>query len=237
MKKQLLALAFVLCAIKGLAADATAVCPDQSDFPWIVCQPVNQLVPIGSTAVFSVTANNGPLTYQWLSNGIAMTDQTNASLVLTNVQPSTAGFYSCNLSKDWEVVPTRSASLLVYTNYVNPATGVDPVTIFAPPVISGGKSGTCPGSYAGYVIYTKTAANGWGWAPDTNNTTTFTASDGGGRLDTSVIYTGKNLDSGCALTTVTIPNPPYSPKYRFAIYFPNNVPTTNYPIVLDGFLP
>ena len=30
-------------------------------------------------------------------------------------------------------------------------------------------------------------------------------------------------------------NPPFSPLYRFAIYFPNNVLTTNYPIILTGF--
>jgi len=111
-----------------------------------------------------------------------------------------------------------------------------PITVFGAPVASGGTQGTCPGAYAGYVIYTKTIAQGWGWAPSTN-TTTFTAADGGGRTNTKVVYNGKNFDSGCALTNVTIPNPPPSPKYRFAIYFPNNVPTTNYPIILTGFDP
>jgi len=112
----------------------------------------------------------------------------------------------------------------------------DPITVFGLPTTGGGTQGTCPGSYAGYVIYTKTIAQGWGWAPLTN-TTVFTASDGGGRTDTKIAYNGKSLDSGCAQTTVTIPNPPPSAKYRFGIYFPNNVPTTNYPIILTGFAP
>ena len=34
------------------------------------------------------------------------------------------------------------------------------VTVFATPVTSNGSSGVCPGSYAGYVYYTKTVANG-----------------------------------------------------------------------------
>jgi|SRR5882724_1629654 len=111
-----------------------------------------------------------------------------------------------------------------------------PITVFGLPVTGGGTQGTCPGTYAGYVIYKKTIAQGWGWAPS-SGTNVFTASDGGGRTDTKVVYNGKSLDSGCAQTTVSIPNPPFSAKYRFAIYFPNNVPTTNYPIILNGFNP
>jgi hypothetical protein len=164
-----------------------------------------------------------------------MSGQTNSSFTVTNAQISDVALYSCNIAKDMEFVPTRAASLSVYTNTV--VNGVDPVTVFSPPVTSSGSIPNCPGSYAGYVNFTKTIANGWGWAPDTNNTTVFTASDGGGRLDTSVMYNGKFADTGCGQTTVTIPNPPISAKYRFAIYFPTNVPTTNYPIVLDGFLP
>ncbi len=116
----------------------------------------------------------------------------------------------------------------------NPKLG-PPITVFGGPVASSGTQGTCPGAYAGYVIYTKSLP-AWGWSISTN-TTTFTAADGGGRTDTKIVYNGKNFDSGCALTNVTIPNPPASQKYRFAIYFPSNVPTTNYPIILTGFDP
>ena len=110
------------------------------------------------------------------------------------------------------------------------------VTVFAAPVTSSGSNGFCPGSYTGYVFYSKTVGNGWGWAPSTN-TTLFTAADGGGRTDTKVYFLGKLNDTGCNQTSVTIPNPPTSLKYRFYIYFTNNVPTTNYPIVLTGFDP
>jgi hypothetical protein len=234
MTKKILTLAFL--ATIGLMARA-ADCPDQSEFPWIVCQPVDQMVHVGSDATFSVNATNGPLDYQWLSNGIAMDGQTNDTLIITNAQFSYAAFYSCDVVKDWEVVPTRAATLFVYTNTVNPATGVDPVTVYAPVSSASGREGTCPGSFIGYALYSKTSANGWGWDPDTNNTTVFTASDGGGRTNTSVAYNGRNSDSGCGLATVTVPNPPLSSAYRFTIFFPNNLPTTNYPIVLDGFLP
>ena len=109
-------------------------------------------------------------------------------------------------------------------------------TIFAAPANVGGTIAGCPGTYAGSVSYTK-ANPAWGWAPDTANTTVFTAADGGGRTDTKIYFQGKLGDNGCNLSTVTVPNPPTSTKYRFTIYFPNNVPTTNYPIILTGFLP
>jgi|GEM_PF-2581915 hypothetical protein len=112
----------------------------------------------------------------------------------------------------------------------------DPITVFAAPVVSGGSQGTCPGSYAGYVNYIKTVQQGWGWTPETNSIS-FTATDGSGRTNTKVEYVGKKGDSSCNQTTVTIPNPPYSAAYRFTIYFTNNVPTTNYPIILNGFNP
>ena len=139
-----------------------------------------------------------------------------------------------------DAVPTRAASLdvVVPASMAAPdgVLGGGPIVVFGGPKASNGTQGTCPGKYAGYINYTKTISQGWGWVPSTN-TTTFTASDGGGRTDTTITYMGISYDSGCNQTSVTIPNPPYSPSYRFTIYFPKNVPTTNYPIVLTGFNP
>jgi len=108
-----------------------------------------------------------------------------------------------------------------------------PIIVSAVPVASSGTNGLCPGGYAGYVTYTKTAAAGWGWAP-TN--TVHTATDTN-RTDTKVDFLGKLNDTGCNQTTVAVPQPCPSTKYRFTIYFPDNVPTNSYPILLDGFAP
>jgi len=113
--------------------------------------------------------------------------------------------------------------------------GTTPITVFGTPQSGNGTVGSCSFSYIGYISYTRTVAQGWGWAPDTNSTTIFTAADGGGRTNTLVVYSGKNGDTGCGQTSVAVPNLPPSPKYRFTIYFSNNVPTTNYPIILMGF--
>jgi hypothetical protein len=112
--------------------------------------------------------------------------------------------------------------------------GAGSITVYDPPVASAGREGTCPGSFSGYVEYIPVTA--WGWTPATN-TTIFTAANGGGRSDVRIEYMGEYGDSGCNLTNVTIPNPPTSPAYDFAIYFQSNPPTTNYPIILTGFNP
>lgn len=226
----------ILAAIAGLVVIVGCkTCPNQAEFPRITHQPEDQLVPMGATATFVVKAINGPLAYQWVRNGAVLTGQTNSSLTVEKAEIHDVGFYSCNVSKEWETVPTRAASLMVYTNYVPAGTVADPVVVFTTPVVSGGSSGSCPGPYAGYVNYTKTVAQGWGWAPATN-TTVHTATDTN-RSNTKVFYVGKNFDSGCNQTSVTVPHPPVSTKYRFTIYFTNNVPTGPYSIVLDGFNP
>jgi hypothetical protein len=229
-----------LAAITGLLVIAintahaqTTDALDQSEFPTITAQPIDQCISAGSNATFTVQAMNGD-SYQWLSNGVAIDGQTNTTLTLENIGVDNAGSYSCNVSQSGgDAVPTRAASLNVMTPSFM---GGGQIVVFGAPKASNGTQGTCPGHYAGYVNYTKTVSEGWGWAPDTNTTTVFTASDGGGRTDTKIMYLGKYGDSGCGQTTVTIPNPPFSPKYRFTIYFPTNAPTTNYPIVLTGFI-
>ena len=204
---------------------------DQPEFPQLTRQPIDQAIRLGSNAVFSAQATNGSLGFQWFRNGVAMEGQTNSDLSLENVGIGDVGFYTCNITKNGaESVPTRTASLNVFTDSAG-----GPITVYALPVSSNGSQGTCPGPYAGYVNYTKSVSQGWGWAP-TAGVTLHTAADLN-RLDTKVQYGGKNGDSGCNQTIVTVPSPTYSPKYRFTIYFTNNVPTNSYPITLTGFDP
>jgi hypothetical protein len=208
----------------------------QPQYPFIIYQPDDQCVPFGSNATFTVAALNAN-GYQWLFNGNALTNGTNSSLVIQNAGIQNVGYYSCDIFNGSESVPTRSASLQVYTNWIDPQTGVDPMVVYSFPYPGGGGSGSCPGHYVGYVNYTKPYTNGWGWAPDTTNgNTVFTATDNN-QTNTKVEYVGAYGDEGCNQTTVTVPNPPYSPVYRFTIYFTNNVPTNAYPITLSGFKP
>jgi hypothetical protein len=203
---------------------------DQSEFPQVIAQPIDQGMSAGSNAVFTVQATNAD-GYQWQLNGVAMDGQTNGSLILQNVGVGDVGLYSCAVSKGIQSVPTRAASLSVLAA----DTGGGMIILYGAPLTTPGSLGSCPGSYAGYVSYTKTASQGWGWAPS-SGTTVHTASDTN-RADTKIVYGGKYSDTGCAQTSVTLPSSPPSPKYRFTIYFPNSVPTNAYPITLTGFDP
>ncbi len=61
--------------------------------PVILAQPSNQNAGFGSTVFFSVTANGANLTYQWRRNGVDLSKQTAADLVLSNVQKANEGIY------------------------------------------------------------------------------------------------------------------------------------------------
>lgn len=84
--------------------------------PIIDTDPVNDIVPIGQTATFSVSASGeGTLTYQWLSDGAPLSDvpgkisgsDTN-SLAIINVQPDdTTQSYSVVVSNGLSVTSVR----------------------------------------------------------------------------------------------------------------------------------
>ncbi len=261
MKKRLLR-GIAIAAMTGLvltlrAQDATTT--DQSQYPVILQQPVDQCLPVGSPATFSVVASNVD-SYQWYKNNATLDGQTNSSLTIASVAISDVAYYSAAVIKGADSVPTRMANLNVYTTSTSSSTtttttktkltssttmstmtssdltGSGSVTVYGMPVVSSGGSGTCPGKYSGYVNFTKTSSQGWGWAP-TVGAPTHTATDTN-RTDTKVYFTGQYGDTGCATNSINVANP-VSPVYRFSVFFPTNtaVPTNAYPITLDGFDP
>ena len=97
------------------AAQATAMRNLTNAFGWlpqlapnIIGQPTNETVAAGADATFTVSATgiqttnaaDGsasliiPLSYQWLKNGVALTDATNSSVTITNVERSDIANYS-----------------------------------------------------------------------------------------------------------------------------------------------
>jgi hypothetical protein len=245
-------------ALIGRAQDTNV---DQSQYPTIIQQPNDQCVPVGVTATFSVVATNAD-SYQWYKNNALMDSATNSSVTILSAGINDVGYYSAAVMNNAGAVPTRSASLNVYTTSSTTTTstttstftksrlstqsmstmttsdlgGGGEITVFGLPVVSGGGgTGSCPGRYSGYVNFTKPAAQGWGWAPTVGMTHTATDTN---RPDTKIQFMGQYGDTGCAPVSVTVSNP-ISPVYRFSIFFPTNcaVPTNAYPITLDGFDP
>ena len=67
--------------------------------PQIIEQPRGQGVPIGGTAMFSVTVEGDPpLAYQWYYNASAILDATNSTLTITNVEAAHFGDYQVEVS-------------------------------------------------------------------------------------------------------------------------------------------
>jgi len=213
----------------------------------------------GDTVTFSVEPRLGELTFQWfrwnVNDYVELSGETNRTLTLTNVGIPDVTLYLCRVAQADKFEFSRAAALCVVVHGAGerraPRSGPafngsmallsgggdnGAFTLYGPVIASGGTQSTCPGAYAGYVIYIKSGSLGWGWVPSTN--TTYHAATDLNRSDTTLTYSGKYFDSGCAQTTVVLPDPAPSPKYRFAIFFPDNVPGTNaYPITLEGFEP
>jgi hypothetical protein len=95
----------------GDASDAGAfeLNPNQAV---ILVQPADITAIIGSNATFSVTAGGtGPLIYQWFFNGSAISNATDTSLTITNVQDSNAGNYQVVVTNNFNAVTSRVAVL------------------------------------------------------------------------------------------------------------------------------
>lgn len=99
--------------------------------PLVTGQPTNQVRPVGGTAVFSATATGDPvLRYQWFKNVIdELVGETNATLVLTNLQVTNSGTYQVEVSNDHDTVNSVEALLTVKHP---PSIVADPVNVAVP---------------------------------------------------------------------------------------------------------
>jgi hypothetical protein len=115
----------VITNIAGSATSSNAVLTVAMS-PVIVTQPTNQVLAVGSTATLAVAAIGIlPLSYQWQTNGVNLTDgggiggSTNNVLTITDVQTNNSGTYT--------VIITNIAGMVTSSNAV--------LTVASPPVI------------------------------------------------------------------------------------------------------
>jgi hypothetical protein len=84
--------------------------------PLFITQPQTQLAAVGATVTLSVAATGNPApTYLWKKNTLAMPGQTNASLVLANVQSIDAGSYTVVATNASGTATSNAAVLTVAT--------------------------------------------------------------------------------------------------------------------------
>lgn len=82
--------------------------------PMLLTHPSNRTVTSGGNATFSAVAvGNGALRFQWQFNGVELTNQTNATLTLTRVQPAQEGDYRLLVFDESGSAASRRARLFV----------------------------------------------------------------------------------------------------------------------------
>jgi len=91
--------------------------------PWIVVPPVSQVVPEGGTAYLSVSVTGAlPITYTWrrnfeFTNYYRVTlDSTNCTLVLTNLTPADACFFSLDTQNAFGYGPGKQVIVAVLSS-------------------------------------------------------------------------------------------------------------------------
>ncbi len=78
----------------------------------ITTQPQNQLIQIGSNATFSVVAaGTPPFYYQWYFDGSELMDETNSTLIISNVQTTNFGDYAVDVSNGGGTIASSNATL------------------------------------------------------------------------------------------------------------------------------
>jgi hypothetical protein len=101
----------------GVATSSNALLTITPSPPVITMQPMAQTAVVGETVTFTVTAiGSTPFFYQWIFNGKNISNATNASLVLANVQLNQAGSnYMVVITNAYGSTNSSNATLNVYT--------------------------------------------------------------------------------------------------------------------------
>jgi hypothetical protein len=86
----------------------------QTHPPTILAQPVDYTTPAGGSVFLSVDATGaGPLTYQWLLEGLPIQAATNSSFTLGAAEASSAGKYSVRVGNAYGSVTSATARVTV----------------------------------------------------------------------------------------------------------------------------
>ena len=89
--------------------------------PGIVSQPIGRNLAIGGATTLSVNATGtAPISYQWWKDGVEISNQTDTSLTLENVEVGDSGAYSVVVSNSAGSVTSEAAQLVVTPTLVRP---------------------------------------------------------------------------------------------------------------------
>jgi hypothetical protein len=193
----------------GVVSSSSANSPSGAIPPSIMAQVANQIVSIGQTATFSVTATGtAPLSYQWQKNASNITGATAASYTTLATTQSDSGSTFRVVVSNMAGTVTSAAAMLT----VNGAAG--PPTIAAQPA---GQTVTAGQTATFSVMATGTAPLNYQWQKNASNiagaiaasyTTPATMqSDSGSTFRVAVSNMAGTVTSAAATLTVTASAP------------------------------
>lgn len=79
----------------------------------ILASPSSQILPPGSTATFSVTAEGTDLAYVWRKDGVPISGEINSTLQLTDIGDGDAGVYDVVVSNSVKSIASAAATLAI----------------------------------------------------------------------------------------------------------------------------
>ena len=188
------------------SAEASATTLSSATPPVITGQPLDELVYVGGSATFTVTATGTPpLSYQWRLYGTNLSGATTSSCTRTNAQLADAGPYS--------VLVTNSAGPVTSSNAL--LTVIEPMNIIIWPLSQAVTQGTpasvnvtVTGGIGPYTYQWRLNGGSIGGATATTYTISNTQPANAGSYSVIVTNIYGNTTSGDALLTVTLPAPP-----------------------------
>ena len=137
--------------------------------PGITAQPVSVVAIVGDNVDFDVTAaGSAPLGYQWQLGGTNLPGATNATLTLTNITMSQAGFYQAVVTNSAGSVTSSVATLTVYPTAA---------ATLGSPTITGGQFQFTVTGVPDFTYAVQVSTNLVDWTSVETNTSPFVSTD------------------------------------------------------------
>ncbi len=105
-----------LDVFNGTASSLSTFVIGGSATPYFISQSINsRVIDAGSNVTFTASVGGPPpLTYQWALNGVNISGATQATILVTNAQPTNSGAYTLTASNHAGSVTGSRLSLIVY---------------------------------------------------------------------------------------------------------------------------
>lgn len=211
--------------------------------PSIITQPQDQNISPGGSAAFTVTAGGSePLNYQWYYNtNTLLTNATDPTLTITNVQSAVAGSYSVTVSNLAGGITSTNAFLTINNTPVAPVFSSEPasqvVLVGDTASFSAVANGTAPITYQ----WSKNGVPISGATSSSLTVTNVQVTDSGSSYTVTASNSVNSVTSSIAVLTVTTMVPVANSEYNLTGFAQNTTGggmiATNDPAYVQVYTP